>query len=74
MAAAPVLLRYWVIFPAVCIVAVGLLAASCFSFAVGAPLGGAICAVLAVLDLLRVGYLARIGRGRWEAKVSRRLA
>ena len=69
----PWLLRYWVIFPATCLVLAGLMAGAGFSFAVGASIGGVGCTFLALPSLLRVGYLLRIGKQQWEANVERRL-
>jgi hypothetical protein len=45
-----------------CLILAGLLAGASFCFAVGAVAGGVVCSLLAVLNILRVGFLLRIGR------------
>jgi polyferredoxin len=67
-------LGYWVILPGTCLILAGLLAAACFTFAVGAVAAGIVCTPLAVFNILRVAFLVRIGRKGWDAKVERRLA
>jgi hypothetical protein len=75
-----VILNYWLLVVLLSFAFAGLLAGAAaeFYFAVTgtvfALVGGLICTVLGMLDFLRVGYLLRIGKQRWDAQVARRLS